>query len=208
MNTRMSRTRRVAAAAGTLMLLSVPLLSGTSVRAATRPPGDNSNPPSITSSTFAGTFTTVTFYERTGGIQPIPHTYSISDPVVQKRRTFLDATHNDFLGTATEAYDVFLSDCDGTPNTGGSYMTVEARFPDVFPAGGGLNLAEVKIDKFTLGVTTVRWGTNVCSFQGMGNNADPASVGNAVDGDKLTHTTMGNTSQSLGGRLRVTVGFA
>ena len=76
-------------------------------------------------------------------------------------------------------------------------------FLQPLPAGGGLNLAEIGLD---FSGTPTEYGNYVASFVALGDNAIPGSVGNAIDGDLQTHTTMGSTlGQS--GRLRVTLGF-
>ena len=49
-------------------------------------------------------------------------------------------------------------------------------------------------------------GNYVASFVALGDNAIPGNVGNAIDDDLQTHTTMGNTIGS-NERLRVTLGF-
>ena len=36
-------------------------------------------------------------------------------------------------------------------------------------------------------------GNFVANFVALGDNAFPGTAGNAIDGDLLTHTTMGNT---------------
>jgi hypothetical protein len=46
----------------------------------------------------------------------------------------------------------------------------------------------------------------ISSFFVHGDNAFPESVGNAIDGDLLTLTTMGNTIGSSE-RLRITIGI-
>ena len=48
--------------------------------------------------------------------------------------------------------------------------------------------------------------TDLRQFLGLQENAIPSSVGNATDGNLLTHTTMGNTI-GQNEQLRVTLGF-
>ena len=52
----------------------------------------------------------------------------------------------------------------------------------------------------------MEYGNYVASYVALGDNAAPSTVGDAIDGDLLTHTTMGNTVGSSE-RLRVTLGF-
>jgi hypothetical protein len=47
----------------------------------------------------------------------------------------------------------------------------------------------------------------VVRHEWLGNNFDPNSVANAIDGSLLTATEMGNTGNSLTDRMRITVGF-
>ena len=146
----------------------------------------------------------ITFYERTGGTEPTAYTFlkdglelttMLADP--------LSLTNNDISGASTEYYDVFYSDFDGSFNLDGEFLTISGVFQQVFPAGGGLNLAEIALN-FSSG--PVEYGNYVASFFAAGDNAYPGTVGNAIDGNLLTHTAMGNTSSS-DQRLRVTLGF-
>lgn len=146
----------------------------------------------------------LTFWERTGGSAPNPFTFGANSPEITTRRSDpLSLTNRDFVGTPVEFYDVFYSNADGSFNLDGEFISVEADFPFTLPAGGGLNLAEIQIN---FANAPIKFGSFVASFVALGDNAIPGHVGRAVDGDLLTHTTMGNT---LGQeqRLRVTVGF-
>ena len=98
---------------------------------------------------------------------------------------------------------MFYSDSDGSFNIDGEFLTISGVFAQASPAGGGLNLAEIGLNFL---VDPIEFGNTVASFVALGDNAFPALVGNAIDGDLQTHTTMGNTiGQSE--RLRVTLGF-
>lgn len=146
----------------------------------------------------------ITFWERTGGTAPTPHTFAVNGAELTTRLADpLGAGNHDIPGAATEYYDVFYSNADGTFNVNGEYLTIEGVFLQGLPQGGGLNLAEIGLN-FSSGPT--EFGSFVASFLALGDNADPASVGNAIDGDLQTHTTMGNTIGQTQ-RLRVTLGF-
>jgi hypothetical protein len=153
----------------------------------------------------------LTFWERTGGTAPVANTFAAGSPQLESRLNDpLGPSNRDFTGFAsadlTEAYDVFYSNADGTPNRDGAYVTVEAVWERALPAGGGLNIAEVQLD-FANPATPPEYAYDVTSFVGLGDNFIPVSVANAVDGDLQTATTMGNTiGQSR--RLRLTVAFA
>ena len=67
----------------------------------------------------------------------------------------------------------------------------------------GLNLAEIGLN---FSGTPTEFGNFVASSLPLGDNAIPDSVGNAIDGNLQTHTTMGNTVGTTQ-RLRVTLGF-
>lgn len=76
-----------------------------------------------------------------------------------------------------------------------------------------MNLAAVRLNFSVVtpggAVASTEFADTVSSFVVLGGNAVPGGVGNAVDGDFDTHTTMGNTAGLPDSeRLRVTVGFA
>jgi hypothetical protein len=148
--------------------------------------------------------TSITFYERTGGSGPAPFTFAKESSQLTTRLTDpLGAANNDISGASTEFYDVYYSDNDGTFNLDGEFVTISGVFLFGLPFGGGLNLAEMELN---FSDTSTEVGNFVASFLALGDNAVPGSVGNAIDGNLLTHTTMGNTIGS-GERLRVTLGF-
>jgi hypothetical protein len=144
-----------------------------------------------------------TFFERTGGTQPRAYTFSVDSPELLNRRSTLNSSSNDFGGALTEYYDVFYSDAEGNFNIDGEYMTIEAVFSFGLPAGGGLNLAEMRLN---FADDSSAFANQVTSFRSLGNNGDPNSVANAIDGDLLTHTRMGNTS-GQNERLSITLGY-
>lgn len=150
----------------------------------------------------------ITFFERTGGTGPTAFTFGVNSSQLTTRLSDpLSASNKDFAGWAGggEFYDVFYSDADGSFNVDGEFVTIEA-VTNVTLAdgkGGGLNIAEVQLN-FTDGST--EFANFVSSFVALGDNALPSTVGNAVDGNLLTHTTGGNTVGQVQ-RLRVTVGF-
>jgi hypothetical protein len=150
------------------------------------------------------TLLSVTFYERTGGTEPTPYTFlkdgselttMLSDP--------LGVGNNDFGGASTEFYDVFYSKEDGSFDVAGEFLTISGVFLQTSPAGGGLNLAEISLN---FSDASIEYGNYVASFEAYGDNAIPENVGRAIDGNLLTHTTMGNTTGTQS-RLRLTLGF-
>ena len=146
----------------------------------------------------------ITFWERTGGIGPAGSTFAVDGPELSIRLDDpLTGINSDFNGTSVEHYDVFFSDADGTFNLDGEYLSIEGVFGAAAPAGGGLNLAEIELN---FSGAPGEFGNFVASFVALGDNAFPETVGRAIDGDLLTHTTMGNTTES-DQRLRVTLGF-
>lgn len=146
----------------------------------------------------------ITFYERTGGAGPTGYTFTVGGPELSTLLSDpLSAANNDISGAATEYYDVFYSNSDGTFNLDGEFLTISGVFGSALPAGGGLNLAEIALN---FSAAPDEFGSYVASFVALGDNAIPENVGRAVDGDLLTHTTMGNTSGS-DERMRVTLGF-
>jgi hypothetical protein len=148
--------------------------------------------------------TSITFYERTGGGAPTPFTFPINSPQLTTRLSDpLDASNHDIPGAATEFYDVFYSNADGTFNLNGQYLTIEGVFLQGLPEGGGLNLAEISLN---FASAPPEFGSFVASFVALGDNAIPGDVVRAIDGDLQTHTTMGNTVGQTQ-RLRVTLGF-
>jgi len=144
-----------------------------------------------------------TFFERTGGTQPRAYTFSVDSPELLNRRATLNSSSKDFGGAPTEYYDVFYSDAEGNFNIDGEYMTIEAVFSFELPAGGGLNLAEMRLN---FADDSSAFASQVTSFRSLGNNGYPNSVANAIDGDLLTHTTMGNTRGQTE-RLSITLGY-
>jgi hypothetical protein len=146
----------------------------------------------------------ITFYERSGGDAPTPYTFAVDGPELsaQLPDPLSDASH-DIIGVTSEFYDVYYSDIDGVFDLDGRYLTISGQFAYGLPAGGGLNLAEIGLDYE--GMPT-EFGNYVASFVALGDNAAPRTVGNTIDGDLQTHTTMGNTIGATE-RLRVTLGF-
>ncbi len=151
--------------------------------------------------------TSITFYERTGGATPTPFTFALDrEELTSRQSTLLGIRSNDFQGYAgaSEFYDVYYSNSDGSFNLNGDYISVEASFFAMLPYGGGLNLAEIALN---FSNNSNQYGDIVTSFVAIGDNAIPSSIGNAVDGNLQTHTTMGNNISNPLQRLRVTVGF-
>lgn len=143
---------------------------------------------------------TITFWESTVAMAGLPTPHVALPTILGAKLTVLDSSSNDFQGVhGAELYDVFYSDWDGTFNPNGEFVTIEAVWPVGAPAGGGLNIAKVDFNG------TNQYANSVASFVALGSNALPLGVGTAVDGNLLTDTTMGSTSNQTE-RLRVTVG--
>ncbi|NER08808.1 MAG: PEP-CTERM sorting domain-containing protein [Okeania sp. SIO3C4] len=145
----------------------------------------------------------ITFFERTGGTFPQPYTFAVDSSELLNRLSTLNSSSYDFSGASTELYDVFYSDRFGNLDINGEYLTVESVFSYGKPFGGGLNLSGVRLNF----ANATEFANLVTDFTVLGNNGNPNTVGNAIDGNLLTHTTMGNTiGQS--DQLSVTLGFA
>jgi hypothetical protein len=144
----------------------------------------------------------ITFYERTEKAAPDAYTFSKDDPRLLSRVGGpLNASNADFQGVLdAEFYDVFFSDAHGNPDADGGFLTIEATFDRA--AEAGLNIAAIQVN---FAHRPMALANRVMSSVGLGA-AVPSSVGNAVDGDLQTHTSMGNT---YGGtqRMRLTVGL-
>ena len=134
------------------------------------------------------------------------HTFDKADPRFLNRLTDpLAPAGADFTGSPQEAYDAFYSNADGSPNADGAFLTIEATYPGVFPAGGGLKVS--RVDLHFADAHTER-ADSVASFVALGDNADPITVTNSVDEDPTTFTVLGNTAgQASGARLRLTLGI-
>jgi hypothetical protein len=146
----------------------------------------------------------ISFHERTGGTAPTPYTFTVDGPelTAQLPDPMTDTSH-DIPGASTEYYDVYYSNEDGSFNVEGSYLTISGTFEHALPAGGGLNLAEIGLNYSD---SNTEYGNYVASYVVLGDNSVEANVGNCIDGDLQTHTTMGNTVGATE-RLRLTLGF-
>ncbi len=145
----------------------------------------------------------ITVYERSGP-GPDPYVFApAASEILERRAGPLSGANNDFVGTPGEFYDVFYSDADGTANTLGEFLTIEALFDN--PADGALNIAAVFLN-FAGGITES--ANVVASFSAFGPFAFPDTAGRAVDGNLDTHTVFGSTTPGVADRLRLTLGFA
>lgn len=145
----------------------------------------------------------ITFYETTG--QVMQYTFTVDGPELNTLLPDpLSMANRDIQGTSVEFYDVYYSDVDGVFDPNGSYLTIAGSFGAKMPAGGGLNLAEISLNYDN---NAVEYGSFLASFVGLGDNYVPGSEVNAIDGNLMTHTTMGNTVDTPDQRLRVTLGF-
>lgn len=168
------------------------------------PPGADIGGPTTYPVRMIPGLVSITFYERSGGDAPTPYTFTVDGPELsaQLADPLTNGSH-DIIGVDSEFYDVYYSDIDGVFDLDGRYLTISGQFAYALPAGGGLNLAEIGLDYE--GMPT-EFGNYVASFVALGDNAAPETVGNTIDGDLQTHTTMGNTIGATE-RLRVTLGF-
>jgi len=146
----------------------------------------------------------IDFWERSGGNEPTRYTFTVDGPELTTRLTDpLTDANRDIAGVATELYDVYYSNADGTFNLDGAYLTISGMFAYAAPAGGGLNLAEVQLNTPNV---APQFGTVIGSYVALGDNAAPADVDKCIDHDLQTNTTMGNTI-GTNDRLRITLGF-
>jgi hypothetical protein len=146
----------------------------------------------------------ITFYERTGGTAPTPYDFTINGPELTVRlQDPMGPGNLDIPGAGTEYYDVYYSDADGVFDIDGSYLTISGVFDYALPAGGGLNLAEIGLN---FAGAPPEFGNYVASYVALGDNKVESAVGNCIDSDLQTHTTMGNTVGAAE-RLRLTLGF-
>lgn len=146
----------------------------------------------------------ITYYERSGGTEPMAYTFLVDGPEMSTYIAQLSASERDIQGVSSEYYDVYYSDVMGNFDVDGSYLTISGVFDYPLPAGGGLNLAEIGLN---FSDATVEYGNYVASFVALGDNAVATSADLAIDGDLQTHSTMGNTVGQTE-RLRITLGFA
>ncbi|WP_434424061.1 hypothetical protein [Nannocystis pusilla] len=145
----------------------------------------------------------ITFYESTSGVMEF--TFSVDGPELNTLLADpLTNANRDIEGTSVEFYDVYYSDVDGVFDPLGSYLTIAGSFGAKLPAGGGLNLAEISLN---FDNNEFEFGSYLASFVGLGDNYIMGSEPNAIDNNLDTHTTMGNTVDTPGQRLRVTLGF-
>src|SRR5262245_23668716 len=129
-------------------------------------------------------------------------TLAVTDSRLSTRLTTLDASNNDFTSVVGEFYDFFFSNADGTANSAGAFLTIEARFNPPMPSNGG-NISRVDL-RFLDSHTEF---ANLVSSFVLFSPGDAHTVVNAVDGDLNTTTLLGNTNNTVD-RLRLTVGFA
>jgi hypothetical protein len=83
--------------------------------------------------------TSITFYERTGGVAPTPYTFSVnSSQLTATLSDPLGPGNRDIPGAPTEFYDVFYSNADGSFNLNGEYMTIEGVLLQGLPEASAL----------------------------------------------------------------------
>jgi hypothetical protein len=148
----------------------------------------------------------VSIFERTGGVAPTEHIFAPSGPELTIRLSDpLGAGNRDFAGVPAEHCDVFYSDAAGNFDAGGSYVTVTATFDA--PGQAGLNLAAVQLN-FTSSPGIFADTLTAFTTRGtVGVEAFPGTAPNAVDGNLLTHTLLGQT-RGMTERMSITVGFS
>lgn len=148
--------------------------------------------------TLAG-LSTISVFERTGTTHEIGFTPD-SAAVTTRLSGDLAPGNRDFQGVASEHYDLFYSDADGSFNPDGAFLSIEAAF--LSSVGGGGNISGAALN-FGPGA---EFATVVSSFVG-GNAFNPATLDRAVDGLLNTFATLGGTD-TPDQRMRITLGFA
>ena len=140
----------------------------------------------------------VVVHERTGGSAPQAISFTPLANALLNRILNLSASA-DFTGTTSERYDIFYSTAVGVPDTQGAYLTIEGLYPD---SGAGFNIAEVEL-RFAGGGSEL---ASVVSAFTIGTGGSAASTASAIDGNLLTHTALGQSSDNAN-RMTLTVGF-
>lgn len=156
--------------------------------------------PAAVISTLPG-LTHVRFYEATSSVTAINITAGSSAMNNQLVGT-LGAANSDFTGASAEFYDVFYSNADGTFNTNGQFVTVEAAYAG---GGAGLNIGEVELIFSGPSPLANNFATGVVSHVAGANAFDAGSLLNIGDNDINTITRIGNGP--IANRMRITVGF-
>ncbi|NKB57334.1 MAG: hypothetical protein GKS00_13485 [Alphaproteobacteria bacterium] len=126
--------------------------------------------------------------------------------ITQRRSDRLSFSNSDFASNASEFYDFFYSDADGTFNPNGAFLSITAVFdgtPD-----RGLNIERVELAIVENFVLLREYASVVSSFVALGSNPEPGSVDNVLGDTAGTTTFLGDTfGQPDNVRLRLTVGF-
>jgi hypothetical protein len=142
----------------------------------------------------------VVVYEVTSSV--FTHTFAPGSSALLNRVSgTLNSSNSDFSGAPTEDYDVFYSDSNGTPNTLGSFITIEGVYG---ASGSGMNIGEVQLT-FSNGNPSQFANILTASTPGVTNYL-PGNLNNAIDGNTATSTGMGQNATNS--RMSITVGFA
>ena len=148
--------------------------------------------------------TAVQVFETTGINRPI-ELFPAQSPINSRLTGRLSGGNSDFSSPASEFYDVFYSDADGTFNANGAFLTIEAVFDNPSsPTDGGMNIAGARL--LTSG--GFEYASFVSSFVALGQSALPSTVDNALGDTPGTTTFLGDTvGEPDDVRLRLTLGF-
>ena len=154
----------------------------------------------------------VVIYEASGVFTPL--FYNIGNPIgdavlnvkLDDPLTLNPNGNNDYQSNASELYDFFFSDADGSFNIDGAYLTITARF-DTNPNApdSGLNIDAVALI-FDGPVT--EWASSVLSYSALGLNPFPDTRFNALGENDGVVTFLGDTTNlDETARLSLTLGF-
>ncbi len=123
--------------------------------------------------------------------------------VTTRRNDRLSFSNSDFQSNASEFYDFFYSDADGTFNIDGAFLSITAIFDN--PTDSGLNISRARLN-FTDNST--EFASVVSSFVALGSFPFPSTVDRALGDTPGTTTFLGDTfGQPDNVRLRLTLGF-
>lgn len=143
-------------------------------------------------------FDEVLIFEGSGGV--LQNSFATSSSALANELVGnLNASNRDFAGLATEHYDIFYSNSDGTFNLDGEFITIQAMYSG---SSSGLNVNDVQL---RLGSNFVQRATSVSAFVPGATNFIAGNLNNAIDTDTNTGTAMGVNAPNT--RMSITLGF-